>query len=55
LNNNDKGFNSKGTGFLIHGVATFVYQGSVFLEIKNQFPWARATLVIKPESIKQAL
>jgi flavin reductase (DIM6/NTAB) family NADH-FMN oxidoreductase RutF len=50
-----QGFNSKGTGFLIKGAAAFVYQGDEFNEIKQRFPWARAVLQIKPESITQTL
>lgn len=50
-----QGFNSKGTGFLIKGAASFEYQGDEFNEIKQRFPWARAVLEIKPESITQTL
>ena len=50
-----QGFNAKGTGFLIKGIAAFVYQGDEFNEIKQRFPWARAVLQIKPESITQTL
>ncbi len=50
-----QGFNSKGTGFLIKGTAAFVYQGDEFNEIKQRFPWARAVLEIRPESITQTL
>jgi flavin reductase (DIM6/NTAB) family NADH-FMN oxidoreductase RutF len=50
-----QGFHSKGTGFLINGTAAFVSQGSDFDEMKQKFPWARAVLEIRPESITQTL
>lgn len=50
-----QGFQSKGTGFLISGTAEFVYEGSKFDEMKQKFPWARAVLEIKPDSITQTL
>jgi hypothetical protein len=50
-----QGFYSKGTGFLITGTAGFLYEGSQFDEMKQKFPWARAELEIKPESITQTL
>jgi hypothetical protein len=50
-----QGFHSKGTGFLISGTASFIYEGSEFDEMKQKFPWARAIIEIKPESINQTL
>ena len=50
-----QGLNSKGTGFLLKGAATFVYGGADFDEMKQKFSWARAVLEIKPESITQTL
>jgi len=50
-----QGFHSKGIGFLITGSATFLYAGAEFDEMKKRFPWARATIEIKPESITQTL
>ncbi len=50
-----QGFNSKGTGFLLKGTATFVYEGAEFDEMKQTFSWIRALLEIKPESITQTL
>lgn len=50
-----QGFHSMGTGFLIEGAAEFVYEGRGFDEMKQKFPWARAVLKIKPESITQTL
>lgn len=66
INDNDKvvitlgsrevqGFRSKGTGFLIKGSALFVYDGQEFDKLKLDFPWARAVLVITPDSITQTL
>lgn len=66
INDNDKvvitlgsrevqGFRSKGTGFLIKGSAVFVYDGQEFDKLKLDFPWARAVLVITPDSITQTL
>lgn len=49
------GFNSKGTGFLIRASAKFYYSGSEYELIKKDYPWARAVLEIKPESITQTL
>ena len=50
-----EGFHSMGTGFLVRGTASFVYEGSEYDDTKEKFPWARATLEIKPESITQTL
>lgn len=50
-----QGFHSKGTGFLISGTAEFIYEGTEFDEMKQKFPWVRAVLGIKPESITQTL
>jgi hypothetical protein len=50
-----EGFHSKGTGFLITGIAAFINQGTEFDEMKQKFPWARAALEIKPISITQTL
>ncbi|HEY4789689.1 MAG TPA: pyridoxamine 5'-phosphate oxidase family protein [Bacteroidales bacterium] len=50
-----QGFHSKGTGFLIHGTATFIYEGDEFNNLKQTYSWARAMLEIKPESITQTL
>lgn len=49
------GFNGPGTGFLITGTASFLKQGSEYEEIKQRFPWARAVVEIKIESVKQTL
>jgi len=50
-----QGMHAMGTGFLISGTAGLVYEGSQFDEVKQKFPWARAALQIKPESITQTL
>jgi hypothetical protein len=50
-----QGFHSKGTGFLISGSVAFVREGAEFDKMKQGFPWARAILEIKPESITQTL
>lgn len=50
-----QGFHSKGTGFLIIGTASIVLKGREFEIMKQSFPWARAIIEIKPESITQTL
>lgn len=50
-----QGFHSMGTGFLIEGTAAILNNGSEFDMIKQSFPWARAVLEIRPESINQTL
>ncbi|NLY36636.1 MAG: pyridoxamine 5'-phosphate oxidase family protein [Tissierellia bacterium] len=50
-----QGFHSKGTGFLISGIAKFVFEGHDFDGMKVNFPWARAIIEIKPDSITQTL
>lgn len=50
-----QGFHSKGTGFLIKGSAEILKQGIELDVIKQDFPWARAVLVINPDSITQTL
>lgn len=50
-----QGFHSMGTGFLINAEATFISQGTEFDDMKQKFPWIRAVLEIKTESITQTL
>jgi hypothetical protein len=50
-----QGFHSKGTGFLITGTASFVFDGKEFDMLKQGFPWVRAVIEIKPDSITQTL
>lgn len=50
-----QGFHSKGTGFLVHGTAAFIFEGQEFNELKQTYSWARAMLEIKPDSITQTL
>ena len=50
-----EGMHSMGTGFLIDGTGTLIYEGDSFDEMKQEFPWARAVLQISPESITQTL
>lgn len=50
-----QGFHSKGTGFLINGLAVFVYEGIEFDDIKQNFPWARAVMEVEVKSITQTL
>jgi predicted pyridoxine 5'-phosphate oxidase superfamily flavin-nucleotide-binding protein len=45
----------KGTGFLIRGTANFIKEGPDFEVIKAKYPWARASLTIKIESLEQTL
>jgi hypothetical protein len=49
------GQHGPGTGFLIKGTAAFIASGPDFEVLKARFAWARATLVITPESITQTL
>lgn len=49
------GQHGPGTGFLIKGQAAFIASGPDFDVLKARFAWARATLVITPESITQTL
>ncbi|QGU94167.1 FMN-binding protein [Clostridium bovifaecis] len=50
-----QGFNGPGTGFLIDGSAKFVKEGSEFDEMKQRFPWARATVEVTIKSATQTL
>ncbi len=50
-----EGFYSKGTGFLISGIASFINEGTEFDEMKQRFSWIRTVLEIKPQSITQTL
>lgn len=49
------GFSGPGVGFLIRGTATFLKEGSDFDCIKKRFPWARAAVEVKIDSITQTL
>jgi hypothetical protein len=44
-----------GTGFLVKGRGAFVAEGAEFEKVKARFSWARAALVITPESVEQTL
>lgn len=50
-----EGFHSMGTGFLITASASFAHEGSDYEHMKQSFPWARAIIVITPETITQTL
>lgn len=50
-----QGKNYKGTGFLLCGTARFVVDGVEYETIKEKFPWARAALVIRVNSLEQTL
>lgn len=50
-----QGFYSPGTGFLITGTASFIFEGEEFDRLKQQYGWARALLEIKPDSVTQTL
>ncbi|MBP2022477.1 hypothetical protein J2Z44_002298 [Clostridium punense] len=50
-----EGFHSKGTGFLIEGTGSIIYEGPRFNKTKESFPWARAVLEIRPSAITQTL
>lgn len=66
INQNDKilmtvgsrevqGFHYMGTGFLVKATAKIYDQGQELDMMKQKFPWMRAVLEIKPESITQTL
>ncbi|SJZ84082.1 pyridoxamine 5'-phosphate oxidase family protein [Selenihalanaerobacter shriftii] len=50
-----EGFNGPGTGFLIEGTAEFKNSGEEFELISENFPWARAAVVVTIDSITQTL
>lgn len=50
-----EGYRSMGTGFLITGTAYFLYDGTNYDAVKQKYPWARAVLKIRTETIKQTL
>ena len=50
-----EGFNGPGAGFLVRGRATVTTDGRHFETIKKRFPWARAAVVVIPDSITQTL
>lgn len=50
-----EGFHGPGTGFLIKGIAKFVFTGANFELVKNKFPWARAALEITVNNSEQTL
>ena len=52
---NVQGLKYVGTGFLITGTAAFEDNGERFSQMKACFPWMRAVLVIKAETITQTL
>jgi len=49
------GHRGPGTGFLIRGRAAFLTAGPDFDSLKTLFPWARAVVEIRIESITQTL
>lgn len=50
-----QGKSYKGTGLLIEGLAHFESQGKNLDKLKENYPWARAALVIKIKSMQQTL
>ncbi|WP_432665260.1 pyridoxamine 5'-phosphate oxidase family protein [Wukongibacter baidiensis] len=48
-----EGLRGLGTGFLIDGIAEFIKAGSEFDMVKENFPWIRAVLKIKINSVTQ--
>ena len=48
-----EGFRGPGTGFLICGTAEFAKDGSAFDMMKEKFPWMRAVLRVKINSVTQ--
>lgn len=50
------GFNNyQGTGFILEGVASFLYDGDYFNSMVKEHPWITRVLVIKITSYKQLL
>lgn len=50
-----EGKNGPGTGFLVEGAGEIIKTGWEFDAVKERFPWARAALIVKPNSISQTL
>ncbi len=50
-----EGFHSMGTGFLIEGEGSFSYEGEEFNQMKERFPWMRAVLVVRINTVSQTL
>ena len=50
-----EGYNSKGTGFIITGIARFLKSGDEFSRMKEKFSWMRAVLEVTITSAKQTL
>ena len=50
-----QGLRYMGTGFLVEGKASFLYNGKEFDQVKEKYTWARAALVIVPEKVTQTL
>lgn len=49
------GFQGAGCGFLISGTASFLYNGQDYELMKKKFPWLRAVLSIKAQTLTQTL
>ena len=50
-----EGFHGPGTGFLIKGTAVFHNKGPHYEAVEQLFPWARAALEVKVDSVTQTL
>lgn len=50
-----EGLHGQGAGFLITGTAAFIKTGHEFDDIRQRFPWARAAVEIRIESVHQTL
>lgn len=44
-----------GAGFLIQGTGVFLYEGPLYDQIKERFPWARAAFAVTALSTEQTL
>ena len=50
-----EGMRGRGAGFLIRGTGSFLTSGPDFVTVKERFPWARAAVEVRIESVTQTL
>ena len=50
-----QGTHGYGAGFLLKGRAVFETNGTRFDQIKSDFPWARAVMVLRLQEVKQLI
>ncbi len=52
---NVKGTHGDGAGFLLKGAAVFEDNGPRFEQMKSDFPWARAVMVLQITDVEQLI